>query len=371
MRNADPMPMLPSPALVVDEAAAGRNHALALSLLGDGQWLRPHFKAHKTTALAALQRGRKVRGICCQTSWEALVLARAGFDDIMVTNQIVDPWALEELAAAARLSRVSALVDDLAHVPLLEQAAREARRPIGVLVEIEVGMNRCGIDPAGGALPELAAAIAASDDLVFDGIQAYDGQTAGVADPAARRAKAGVTADLARRAVDRLNAHGFEVGIVAGCSTGHMPFVAELGLWTDIQAGSYLLMDGAYGAYPDLPFEPALWLDATVIHASRDRFVLDAGLKQLAVDRGPPQWAGDQNAPVRLSDEHCVVAAAPRGLAVGARTRLLPRHVDPTVNLHQTLWIAGEETARAVAVDGRREAVAAGTSVRLPQARDG
>ena len=145
-----------------------------------------------------------------------------------------------------------------------------------------------------------------------------------------------------------------------------MPFVADLDVWTDIQAGSYLLMDGTYRTYPDLPFEPALWLDATVIHRSPDRFVLDAGLKQLAVDRGAPQWSGDLEAGARLSDEHCVVMAAPGALAVGSRTRLLPRHVDPTVSLHRTLWLADRGTATAANVDGVRPPPAAGISVRLP-----
>lgn len=349
-------PAPPSPALVVDVEAAGRNHALALSLLGKGQWLRPHFKAHKTTALAALQSGPQARGFCCQTSWEALALARAGFDDIMVTNQIVDPFSLDELAAAARLCRVSALVDDVAHVRLLEQAARKAGRPIGALIEIEVGMNRCGADPRGVAVIELATMIRRSPDLTLDGIQAYDGQTAGLADPEARRAQALATAEIAQQTVDRMRSAGFEVPVVAGCSTAHMPFVAELGVWTDIQAGSYLLMDGAYGSYPDLAFEAALWLEATVIHVSAGRFVLDGGLKQLAVDRGPPQWVGDMSAALRLSDEHCVVAASPAGLAMGDRTRVLPRHVDPTVNLHGTVWLVRNGAARPACVDGRRGA---------------
>jgi D-serine deaminase-like pyridoxal phosphate-dependent protein len=354
LRGPDLRGKVPTPALVVDVAAAERNHATALSLLGDGQWLRPHFKAHKTTALAALQHGERVRGVCCQTSAEALVLAKARFDDIMVTNQVVDGFALDELTDAARLATVSALVDDAAHVALLEQAARKAGRRIGVLIEIELGMNRCGADPDGPGLIELAAMIARSPGLTLGGIQAYDGHVAGVADPVDRRARAEASAAITRRVVERLRAAGHAVPIVAGCSTAHMPFVAGLGVWTDIQAGSYLLMDGAYGSYGDLPFEPALWLEATVIHASTGRFVLDGGLKQLAVDRGPPQWVADMAAATRLSDEHCVVVASGSGLRVGDRTRLLPRHVDPTVNLHQAIWLVRGNEVRAVAVDGRR-----------------
>lgn len=345
---------VPTPALIVDVETARRNHRLATGSLGPAQVLRPHFKAHKCSALLAMQLQEAPSLVCCQTTWEALVLADAGVADIMVTNQIADARSLAELAEAARRARVSVLVDHPRHVSLLQKTADHAGVAIEVLIEVDVGMKRCGVAPDSPELTDLAAAIAAAGRLSLIGIQAYDGQVAGVADPAARRSAAGRSAALTRLAVERLRDAGFAVPVVAGCATGHMPFVAELDVWTDIQAGSYLLMDGAYGECGDLPFQSALFALATVIHRSDERMVLDIGLKQLAVDRGNPVWAGDAQAPLRLSDEHTVVALrSATDLSVGDRTLIQPRHVDPTVNLHPLLWLRESGGARMVAVDGR------------------
>ena len=345
---------VPTPALVVDMETARRNHRLAVASLGRGQVLRLHFKAHKCSALLALQLERGPSLACCQTSWEALVLAEAGVGDIMLTNQLADQRSLDELVAAAKRAHVSVLVDHAQHVRLLETAASQAGVTIDVLIEVDLGMKRCGVAPGSADLLDLAAAIASSRSLGFAGIQAYDGHVAGIVDPAGRRAAAAVSAELTRQAVVRLRTAGFAVPIVAGCATGHLPFAAELEVWTDIQAGSYLLMDGAYGDCPDLPFDTALFALATVIHRSADRIVLDIGLKQLAVDRGNPTWIGDAQATLRLSDEHTVIALrSPCDLAVGDRTLVRPRHVDPTVNLHPALWLREQGSVRPVAIDGR------------------
>ncbi len=242
----------------------------------------------------------------------------------------------------------------MAHVGLLEATARRAGVRFGVLVEIELGMKRCGVAPQSRDLLDLAGAIAASDVLSFKGVQAYDGHLAGVADPAVRRRGAEKSRELTELAVGRLRSNGFQVPIVAGCSTGHMPFVRDLEVWTDIQAGSYLLMDGAYADLSDLAFEKALFGLATVIHRSPERVVLDIGLKHLAVDHGNPVWTGDPSVPLRLSDEHTAVAVSPAAtLAVGDRTFVLPRHVDPTINLHPALWLLENGAVSAAPVDGR------------------
>lgn len=285
------------------------------------------------------------------------MLATAGVPDIMVTNQIVDAAALEELVAAAKHAGVSALVDDIAHVTALDTAAARAGVTIGAIVEIDTGMRRCGVPADSEALIVLATAIRESRALSFAGLQAYDGHVAAIADPQSREEAAAHTTAQAALALDRLKAMGITVATVAGCSTGHMPFLGKLGLWTDIQAGSYLLMDGVYGGYVDLEFRQALFALATVIHRSPDRIVLDIGLKQLAVDRGNPSWIDDPSAVLRLSDEHAVIATAgPSPLRVGDRTWIVPRHVDPTVNLHPMLWLWDGDAVRPAAIDGRMAA---------------
>ncbi len=350
----DQLSAVPTPALVVDVAAARRNHAKAVAALGPHQVLRPHFKAHKSLALAQLQLDNGATSICCQTSWEALVLARAGMKDVMLTNQIVDPAALAEAVEAARLTRLSVLVDCQRHVELLEAAAASAAVCIGVLIEIELGMRRCGVGPESAELLALAAAIETSPHLSLVGIQAYDGHVAGISDPEARRTAAGRSRDLTLQAVNRLRAAGFGAPVVAGLSSGHLPFVSAMDVWTDVQAGSYLLMDGAYGNCPDLDLEQAFFALATVIHRSPERIVLDLGLKQLAVDRGLPNWIGDATASLRLSDEHAGIAVQPSSpLAVGDRTFVIPRHIDPTINLHPALWLYENGVVTASPIEGR------------------
>lgn len=361
-RTATPPPLaplsgVPTPALVVNAVVARGNNRRAVAALGPGQILRPHFKAHKTIALARLQLENGAPSVCCQTSWEAVALAEAGIGDIMVTNQIVDAAALEELVHAAKLARVSAVVDCTLHVDLLAAAASRAGCTIDVLIEVDLGMKRCGVAPESAELLNLATAIAAAPALSLVGIQAYDGHVTGMPDPAARRAAANESARLTMLAAGRLRSAGHPVPVVAGCGSGHLPFIAELGVWTDIQAGSYLLMDGAYSDCPDLDYDVALFALATVIHRSADRAVLDLGLKHLAVDRGPPAWIGDPGAELRLSDEHTVVSLSPSAtLAVGDRTFVLPRHIDPTINLYPSLWLYENGSVTEHPVDGRMPA---------------
>jgi D-serine deaminase-like pyridoxal phosphate-dependent protein len=345
---------VPTPALVVDVAAARENHRRVIALMKrSAARLWPHFKAHKCTALARIQT-EGAAGVSCQTTWEALALVDTGFSDIMLTNEVVDALALKELAAAACRARLTVLADDISHVTLLQQAARAAQATIRVLIEVDVGMHRCGVPCDSTQLVTIADAIAASPDLRFGGIQAYEGHASAVIDPTARRRVVTESAELARIAVARLEAGGHAVATVGGGSTGNAHFIAELGIWTDIQAGSYLLMDGAYAAFPDLGFASAVFGLLTVIHSSPGRIVLDGGLKQFSVDRGAPLWPGDPAATPRLSDEHTRIDSdASRLPGVGERVLLMPRHLDPTVNLHPALWLSEDGKLTAVSVDGR------------------
>jgi D-serine deaminase-like pyridoxal phosphate-dependent protein len=355
--QASALAAVPTPALVVDLAVARENHRQAVAALeGTRGRLRPHFKAHKCTALARIQ-AHGAAGVSCQTTWEALALIDAGFSDVMLTNEVVDALALKELAVAARRARMTVLVDDIAQVMLLQQAASAVRATIHVLIEVDVGMRRCGVSCHSTELIAIADAIAASPDVRFDGIQAYGGHGAGVADPAARRRMVAESAELARIAVARLEAGGHAVVTVGGGSTGDVHFITDMEIWTDIQAGSYLLMDGAYGEFPDVRFAPAVFGLVTVIHSSPGRIVLDGGLKQFSVDRGPPTWPGDLAATPRLSDEHTRIDSGASPLPrVGERVLLTPRHLDPTVNLHPVLWLCEDGQVTAAPVDGRMPA---------------
>ena len=348
---------LPTPCLVVDSAAASRNiQRCAAFFSGQRTALRPHFKAHKCTTLMRQQLAAGgCAGVACQTSWEALVLARAGFADILIANQVVDAAALDELGAAAAIARLTVVVDDEAQIDLLATVARRRGVLLGVLIELDVGAGRCGLPSGDASLVRIAEQVARHDQLSFRGLQAYEGH-------AVHRDSREVRTTLVRQAAHqvqqeraRLAAAGFDCEIVSGGGTGTYDLAAEAGALTEVQAGSYVLMDGRYGTL-DLPFEQALYCVTTVISRRHSRAVLNAGLKELTVEYGMPAIQAAGARITALSDEHAQVRLAPEqdGLAVGDKVLLIPAHVDPAVNLYDRLFAWDGAAVTEWDVDGRR-----------------
>jgi D-serine deaminase-like pyridoxal phosphate-dependent protein len=353
---------LPTPCLVVDAGAASRNiQRCAAFFSGQRAALRPHFKAHKCTTLMQQQLDAgNCAGVACQTSWEALVLARSGFTDILIANQVVDQAALDELAEAAAAARLTVVVDHEAQVELLARTADRHRVSIGVLIELDVGAGRCGLPFGDTGLVPLAEQIARHDSLGFGGLQAYEGH-------AVHRDSREVRATLVRQAAlhiqheqARLAAAGFGCPVVSGGGTGTYDLAAQAGALTEVQAGSYALMDGRYGTL-DLPFESALYCVATVISRRHSRAVLNVGLKELTVEYGMPVMQVPGARVTALSDEHAQVSvteghgALDHGaLDIGDKVLLIPAHVDPAVNLYDRLFAWTGTGFTEWEVDGRR-----------------
>ena len=330
-----------TPCLVVDVPAASRNiDRCAAFFYGQQAALRPHFKAHKCTTLMRQQLAAGgCAGVACQTSWEAVVLARAGFEDILIANQVVDAAALDEVAEAAALARLTVVVDHELQVGLLARAAA----------------RRGGLPFGDAGLVPLAEQITRQEGLSFRGLQAYEGH-------AVHRDSREVRATLVQQAAlqiqheqARLAAAGFDCEVISGGGTGTYDLAAQEGALTEIQAGSYVLMDGRYGTL-DLPFESALYCVTTVISRRPSRAVLNVGLKELTVEYGMPVIAAPGARVTALSDEHAQVSltAGSAALAVGDKVLLIPAHVDPAVNLYDRLfaWSGSEFTEWEV--DGRR-----------------
>jgi D-serine deaminase-like pyridoxal phosphate-dependent protein len=348
---------LMTPCLVVDEAAASRNIQRGAAFFsGQRASLRPHFKAHKCTALMRRQLAAGgCTGVACQTSWEALVLARSGFTDILIATQVVDAAALDEAAEAAAQSRLTVVVDHEAQVDMLTRAASRHRVPIGVLIELDVGTGRCGLPFGDASLVPLAERIAGHDLLSFRGLQAYEGH-------AVHRDSREVRATLVRQAAlqiqheqARLAAAGFSCPVVTGGGTGTYDLAAQAGALTEVQAGSYVLMDGRYGTL-DLPFESALYCVATVISRRHSRAVLNVGLKELTVEYGMPVIQDPGARVTALSDEHAQVSLLEghSALDIGDKVLLIPAHVDPAVNLYDRLFAWTGTGFTEWEVDGRR-----------------
>jgi D-serine deaminase-like pyridoxal phosphate-dependent protein len=320
---------LPTPALVVDTGALARNLDTMTAALPDAR-LRPHVKAHKCTALAREQARRGHGGFTGATPRELLGLARAGLgEDLLLANESVDDGRLRALATSG--ARVTVAVDSEATIDAAVRAGIDE-----VLVDVNVGMPRCGV-PAdeAGALADLARA----RGLTVRGAMGYEGHAVGVTDRAER-------ASLTERSMTILAAAAEAVGgpVVSAGGTGTYDMNRTA---TEIQAGSYALMDGAYGQL-GLPFEYALSIVATVIHANPKWAVADCGLKALAMDHGNPTIAGTRV--LFCSDEH-VTFAPDAPVRVGERVLVRPAHIDPTVAYHDAFHLSDGPSVDAEVVD--------------------
>ena len=180
-----------TPALLVDLDAFERNlEALERSLVGRTVRVRPHAKAHKCPEIARRQVARGAVGICCQKVSEAEVFVRHGIADVLVANEIVGAAKLARLARLAGRATIGVCVDDEGNVEDLARAASDAGTTVHVLVEVDVGANRCGVPPGPRAL-DLARRVAASRHLRFAGLQAYHGSAQHLRTPEERRAAIG------------------------------------------------------------------------------------------------------------------------------------------------------------------------------------
>lgn len=322
---------LQTPALVVDRAVFDRNVA-RMAEIRPGRALRPHVKAFKSTSLARRLVDAGHPGFCCATPAEVVRMARAGLgDDLLLANETLDEQRLRAMAELDAPVTVAVDSDDT-----VDAAARAGIRR--VLVDVEVGLPRCGCDPDdAGRLADRARAAG----MEVRGVMGYEGHVNVLHDRLQRRA---AVAEAMQRL---LHAHELVGGdVVSGGGT----MTAELNEWaTEIQAGTYVLMDTAFDAH--VPFEIAIGVEATVISVSPKGWaVADAGLKAFGMDHGNPALT-DADIWI-VSDEHVTFAGL--DVAVGDRVRLLPAHLDPTVAKHERMWVLdGDEVVDEWPVDLR------------------
>ena len=338
-----------TPALIIDLDAFERNlDRMADAAAQLGVRLRAHAKTHKSPVIANMQIARGAIGQCCQKVGEAEILVAGGVADVLVSNQVIGASKIARLAGLARHATVRVCVDDANNIDDLAAAARQHGSCLSVLVEIDVGTGRCGVAP-GAAAVALAQKIAAQDGLQFSGLQAYHGGAQHIRGFTERKAAIDHAISVTRDTIDQLAAVGLDCEIVGGAGTGTFRFEGTSGIYTEIQAGSYVFMDADYGRNLDLDgaegseFEHSLFVLATVMsRTADDRVIVDGGLKTFAVDSGLPLVADHPDAIyVGASDEHgrLSVSGAARQIALGDRLRLIPGHCDPTVNLHD--WYVG------------------------------
>ena len=360
-----PVARIDTPALVVDLDAMERNlMAMAAFARERGLRLRPHAKMHKSGWISRRQIELGAVGVCVQKTSEAEALAAQGVDDIFISNEVIDPAKLARVAALARQVRLAIAVDSLLGIERLAAAVHAARARLDVLIEIDVGQGRCGAAPSEAGV--LARALL-THGLRFSGLQAYQGRAQHLRAVADRRAAIDAAADAVRQAQAALRAHGIECPLVTGAGSGSFVLEAQSGLWGELQAGSYALMDRDYADNEPLPgaprFEHALFVKCQVMSRGPTHAVVDAGHKSHAIDSGLPcVWRRDDLVFASCSDEHGVLrAAAVTGAvlpALGDGIWLVPGHCDPTINLHDAmLGVRGGLDAgvveRVIRVDAR------------------
>jgi D-serine deaminase-like pyridoxal phosphate-dependent protein len=336
---------LPSPALLIELDALDANISrMAAHAATAGVGLRPHAKAHKSAVIAARLVHAGAIGASCATIGEAEAMAAGGIGGLLVTSPVVGGDALARLGRLLlRDAEVMVVADDPGNVRDLAGAAADAGMRLPVLVDLDVGQGRTGCADVEAA-EALAGEVAEQAALEFAGVQAYWGNLQQVTPFAERRARVEEQARKLRTLIERLGAAGRPPLIVTGGGTGTSFIDPGLGLFTELQPGSYLLMDSSYGAVAidgsGPGFAPSLFVSALVVSASRPgRSIVNAGFKALATDSGRP-------APVRgappgasytfMGDEHGAIDFDPGAgdLRVGDRVELLTSHCDPTVNLH-------------------------------------
>lgn len=344
-----------TPALLLDPDVMEANIAAMAAFFRDRpQKLRPHFKTPKTPAIAHRQLEAGALGVTCAKVGEAEVLVRAGLGPVLIANQVVGRLKINRLMAllASGIEVIVAVESELNVRELEEGAARSGLTPQAI-IEVDVGMHRCGTSS-----PEETVALArplAAGPVRYRGIMGYEGHAVLIEDGEERRKRATEAMERLSRHVAALRDAGIPPEIVSAGGTGTFDITGAWPGVTEVQAGSYVFMDGRYRAVrPDLG-QSALTLLTTVIARHGPFAIIDAGLKSLTNEFGPPLG---KDLPVKvayLSEEHGHLALGEADLSPGDRIEVVPSHNDTTINLHSEYYVVrGDEVVDVWPIEAAR-----------------
>ena len=348
-----------TPALVVDLNRMERNlQTMAAFATEHKVLLRPHAKMHKSAELAKLQMAAGAVGVCVQKTSEAEALVAGGVHNIFISNEVIALHKLARVAALTRLlaplgGKLAICVDSMEGIKRLAVSMNEGRLASGVassidvFIELNVGQNRCGVEPGKSAVV-LALEIRKHPALNFAGLQAYHGKAQHMRSPAERRDAILEAIKAVRHTRELIENEGIKVGLVTGAGTGTAPLEAASKLYGELQAGSYLFMDADYAANElavgQPRFKHALFVKTQVVSVHAGHVVCDAGHKSHAIDSGMPKvHAFSSRSELEYSnggDEHGILkpaAGSTRLPSLGSMLWLIPGHCDPTVNLHSVM----------------------------------
>jgi len=355
-----------TPALLIDERQLNKNISDMQDLANkNGVVLRPHFKTHKCLWIARRQIEEGAAGITVAKPAEAGLLAAAGFTDLFIANQVTQSRKFDRLVTLNKQTKLSVGIDHPEQVRLLQTVFAAGQERLQVLVEIDSGLERCGVRP-GKRLIELVQQIKSAPALVFRGIFTHAGQAYGAQSGEEIKKTGEHEAQIMHQSVRLLEKHGFEVEIVSVGSTPTVPFSAAHPCVTEIRPGNYVFYDNIqYALGCCSPGQWALAVLATVIsQPAPRRLVIDAGSKALNLDRGA--HAGSlvegygrllniSGEIVRLSEEHGIIELGKTALIKpGAPVLIIPNHACAVTNLFSHIYLVNkDQNVKKMTVDAR------------------
>jgi D-serine deaminase-like pyridoxal phosphate-dependent protein len=304
--------------------------------------IRPHIKVHKSAELAARQVAAGAIGLSMATVWEAVALAWAGLDNLFVVNMISHPEKIRVLAELARSHHVIVAVDEVQNASKLDAAANKAGSKLGVMIEVDTGMDRAGVDAEDEAIA-LAKEVSSLSHLTLEGITGYEGHCSLEFDPELLVVKHRAAMDMFLQIADRMESLGIPCPIRSAGGTVSWNLTAGWPGITEIQAGTYVLMDNFHGTRVPGGFEHALTVATTVVSRPPNRLIVDAGNKSVGIGGGPSIVDSDLE-PFRFDEEHGIfVADSSVDLPVGSWLRLVPGYAPATVNMYDNYYVVTED----------------------------
>lgn len=360
-RIGDSLDALDTPSMIVDLSLMENNIANLMGRFsGKGMHVRPHLKTVKSIELAHRLLAAGAIGGCVAKVSEAEVMAQGGIEDLLITTEIVGTPKLARLAALVqKYPRIKVVVDSLIGAQALNETMRQVQLNINVLIDLNVGQNRCGVMPGEEALT-LAHALTEMKHLHLIGLQGYEGHLQHIHNQEERIQRCHQAMEALTATATELRSAGFPIEIVTTGGTGTAETCASFAGVTEVQPGSFIFMDTDYRNAIGPRYANALTVLTTVISRSTPtRAVVDAGLKSLSIDSGMPEPRGLAGITYQPGgDEHGILTWEKREglppLEVGDRIEMIPSHIDTTVNLHDYYYAYRNGRLEAIwTIDGR------------------
>ena len=329
-----------TPALLLDMDAMESNLGKMAAFFAQSEAkLRPHFKNHKCPALALRQLAAGAIGMTCATVAEAESLVRHGVHSVLIANEIADPIKIGRFIALASQADVMVCVDNEAVVEAIATAGRSRRIQPGVLVDVDVGLHRCGVQP-GEPVVRLAK-IVVERGLRLRGLMGYEGRVR-MRDGPEKLKVCKESIRLLIESRDLVARAGIPIEILSGGGTSSYNVCGGYPGLTEVQVGSYLVMDTDYRHCCCSDFELALSLLTTIVSKTgNERVVIDAGVKALSALRGLSSVKGAGGVTLRaLNAEHGIIQLdnPDRSLEVGDKIELWVHDADSTISLHRQIF---------------------------------